>query len=312
MLDEYVLIDMEDYNTDEEYMTALINANGLLATEGLYDAIKEDVTGFGKRLVKKSVSLFSNPDEKHEQLENYAQETIKWLQEQDKDYKNLDLQTGYYFLWLKTKKFRWWKFYYILDDNAYNDLLNAIDDDKDIKTKQWINKYTTGALRGIIAAETFVIESLLGIATRAYHNKWLTNTRQDPNKRILDKHTGEVVSEANALTRREDVQKFSEDFQAMLDKLIEWRVDSNTIIRKDKDNLKKLFNDLVDAKTIKDLIVIVEEYRSRVNMIFERIDKVKRKEKHFPFQLLMLGLADLEATVKHLVKLSVRMKDYDE
>ena len=61
---------------------------------------------------------------------------------------------------------------------------------------------------------------------------------------------------------------------------------------------------LDSAKTIKDLIVIVEKYRARCNSIFGGLLKRKRKIQGFPFQVMLLGYNDLNRTVKKIVNLS--------
>lgn len=66
----------------------------------------------------------------------------------------------------------------------------------------------------------------------------------------------------------------------------------------------KVAQKLDSADTIKDLIVIVEKYRSRCNLIFEGLMKRKRKIQGFPFQVMLLGYADLNKTVKKIVNLA--------
>lgn len=61
---------------------------------------------------------------------------------------------------------------------------------------------------------------------------------------------------------------------------------------------------LDSIKTIKDLIVIVEKYRSRCNLIFDLLKKQERIIKGFPFQLMLAGAADLRQTVKKIVNLA--------
>jgi len=70
-----------------------------------------------------------------------------------------------------------------------------------------------------------------------------------------------------------------------------------------KDRLK-VAQKLDSAKTIKDLIVIVEKYRSRCMSIFDGMLNRKRKIQSFPFQIMLLGYADLNRTVKKIINLS--------
>lgn len=70
-----------------------------------------------------------------------------------------------------------------------------------------------------------------------------------------------------------------------------------------KDRMK-VTRMLDSARTIKDLIVIVERYRSRCNAIFKGLTSRKRTIKNFPFQIMLLGYADLNRTVKKIVNLA--------
>ena len=67
----------------------------------------------------------------------------------------------------------------------------------------------------------------------------------------------------------------------------------------------KVAQKLDSARTIKDLIVIVEKYRSRCMSIFDGMLNRKRKIQSFPFQIMLLGYADLNRTVKRIVNLSI-------
>ncbi len=70
-----------------------------------------------------------------------------------------------------------------------------------------------------------------------------------------------------------------------------------------KDRMK-VTRMLDSANTIKDLIVIVEKYRSRSNAIFKGLTNRKRTIQSFPFQIMLLGYADLNRTVKKIVNLA--------
>ncbi|MDD2819468.1 MAG: hypothetical protein PHN51_11830 [Candidatus Nanopelagicales bacterium] len=61
---------------------------------------------------------------------------------------------------------------------------------------------------------------------------------------------------------------------------------------------------LDNARTIKDLIVIVNRYRARVNLVFDLIQKRKRAVKGAPFQVALLGMVDLNKTVRKIVYLA--------
>lgn len=67
---------------------------------------------------------------------------------------------------------------------------------------------------------------------------------------------------------------------------------------------KKAARMIDSAMTIKDLIVIVERYRSRADMVFDGLMKRKRKIQSVPYQIILLGAHDLIKTVKKVVNLA--------
>lgn len=93
-----------------------------------------------------------------------------------------------------------------------------------------------------------------------------------------------------------------------LERLFEYFVDqSNALtngISSDMKDRRSATRMLDNIRKIKDLIVIVEKYRSRVNLIFDLLEKQERMIKGFPFQLMLRGMADLRQTVKKIVNLA--------
>lgn len=80
---------------------------------------------------------------------------------------------------------------------------------------------------------------------------------------------------------------------------------SQTLMSTDMKDRKTATKLLDNIKTIKDLIIIVEKYRARVNNVFELMEKQQRIIKGFPFQLMLSGAADLRQTVKKIVNLAI-------
>lgn len=63
---------------------------------------------------------------------------------------------------------------------------------------------------------------------------------------------------------------------------------------------------MIDSiQDIAGLIKLVELYRKRTLAIFDGMLKRKRKIQSFPFQILLLGYADLNRTVKKIVLLAI-------
>ena len=67
---------------------------------------------------------------------------------------------------------------------------------------------------------------------------------------------------------------------------------------------KESATDLDSITDIKGLMDVVATYQKRSDMFFELIIKRKTKIKSFPFQVILLGAADLRRTVKKIVNLA--------
>lgn len=67
---------------------------------------------------------------------------------------------------------------------------------------------------------------------------------------------------------------------------------------------KEVTDHMDSARTIKDLITVVELYKKRSNIFFGLIIKRQIKIKMAPFQVILLGATDLRRTVKKIVNLA--------
>ena len=82
-------------------------------------------------------------------------------------------------------------------------------------------------------------------------------------------------------------------------------VAANLMTSADSKDRKSATRMLDSIRTIKDLIVIVNKYKARVNLIYDLLEKRDRSIKGFPFQLMLGGASDLRKTVKKIVNLAI-------
>jgi len=200
----------EDVEQEQIYVPELSEDD--IAIEGIVTAIAGDIGRFYTDAYKELKGWFLGIESKRKYINEMCEDTIEWLKDEDRNNPKVSLDLGKFKTWMKTSETFYWRYYYVLSDSVYNDIM------KEIKK----NEITS-------------IEVLMDLN----------------------------MSERMKVTR-------------MLDSV---------------DN-------------IKDLIVIVEKYRSRVNNIFEGLLKRKRKIQSFPFQIMLLGYADLNKTVKKIVNLA--------
>jgi hypothetical protein len=95
------------------------------------------------------------------------------------------------------------------------------------------------------------------------------------------------------------------ELESLFSHLVDQINASQTLISSDMKDRRSATRLLDSAKTIKDLIVIVSKYKSRVNLIFDLMEKQDRGIKGFPFQLMLRGAIDLRTTVKKIVNLAI-------
>lgn len=190
---------------------------------GTINSLGDDIKGMGS-LVKGWTEGIAK---KREHINKLANDTIEWLKEKDNKYKNLDLDMNSFKTYLKTSDVYYYRYYYILNDSIYNEIVNDLKKDK--------------------------------------------------------------ISE----------------LELFLDHFINQNRTRKDMVSTDSENRRSATRMLDNIRYIKDLIVIVEKYRSRVNLIFDLLEKRDRKVKGFPFQLMLRGMLDLQLTVKNIVNLAI-------
>lgn len=184
-----------------------------IAVEGIVRAVVGDVVKSYSDAYREIKGWTLGVESKRKYLNELCEDDIDWLKDKDSDNKNLDLDMGRFYTWMKTSETFYWRFYFVLSDDVFNDIM------KQLKRN-----------------EITEIEVL----------------------------TDMDIKERARVTRKLD-----------------------------------------SIKTVKDLIVVMEKYRSRCNMIFEGLGKRKRKLQSFPYQIMLLGALDLSKTVKKIVNLAI-------
>lgn len=206
---------LEDF-TDEEVLAEGIEIDESkvdeVAVEGFVKAIVGDAVRNVTDAWKEMKGWFLGIESKKNYIDESCKDTIQWLKEEDQDNPKLSLDLGKFKTWMKTSETFYWRYYFVLHDETYNDIMKSIKNNE--------------------------ISSL------------------------------EVYTDFNIKERM------------------------------------KVAQNLDSMETIKDLIVVVEKYRSRCVSIFDGLMKRKRRIQSFPFQIMLLGYADLNRTVKKIVNLA--------
>lgn len=214
---------MENHVKDREETFQYID----IATEGIVTGMVADIGHSVHNSVSTGIGWFQGVKKKRESINEIADATIEWLKEEDKDNPKLELDMGSFKTWLKTSELKYYRYYYLLSDPVYNEIVSNLKNDE-------------------------VSE--------------------------LEDFFGHFLNDTNA---------------------------ANTMNSKDMQARRTATRMLDSIRTIKDLILVVDKYKARANMIFELMEKRDRSIKGFPFQLMKSGANDLRQTVKKIVNLAV-------
>ena len=197
-----------------------------VATEGIATAIVADLGHGIHNNLSTAKGWFEGIKKKRTHINEIAEATIEWLQEEDKSNPKLELDVGSFKTWMKTSETYLYRYFYLLTDAVYNEMVSSLK-------------------KGDISE--------------------------------LEDFFGHFINQNSAV---------------------------NTMNSTDMKDRKSATRMLDSIRTIKDLIVIVNKYKARVNYIFELIEKRDRSIKGFPFQLMLSGMNDLRQTVKKIVNLA--------
>lgn len=197
-----------------------------VATEGIATAIVADVGHSLHNAGSTIKGWFEGARKKREHTIDNLENTIEWLKDEDKDNPKLKLDMGSFKTWMKTSETFYFRYYYLLNDTVYNDIVSSLKKD-DLSE--------------------------------------------------LEDFFSHMVNQTNA---------------------------GSIMVSADMKDRKSATRMLDNIKTIKDLIVLVNKYKARVNMIYDLMEKRERSINGFPFQLMLRGAADLKQTVKKIVNLA--------
>lgn len=113
---------------------------------------------------------------------------------------------------------------------------------------------------------------------------------------LSDKMYNEIVSDL----KKGDISELERFFEHFTNQMNATQT-LNSADMQDRRSATKLLD---SAKTIKDLIVLVERYRARANVVFDLLLKQDRSIKAFPLQLMLRGASDLAQVCKKVVNLA--------
>lgn len=197
-----------------------------VASEGIATAVVADIGHSLHNAAGTIKGWFEGMSKKREHINDVLVGTLDWLKEENKENPRLELDTGSFKTWMKTSETYYYRYYYLLSDSVYNEIVKNLKNDE------------------ISELEDFF---------------------------------GHFVNQTNA---------------------------ANIMTSADMKDRKSATRMLDGIRKISDLIVVVERYKARVNMIFELMEQRDRKIKGFPFQLMLRGANDLRQTVKKIVNLA--------
>ena len=190
----------------------LDNYGTQVAMEGIASALIGNIMKDFTAPFTEMKGWFEGIEQKRRHINELSEELIQWLKDSDFNNRGMSLDMGGFKTWLKTSETFFWRFYFVLNDKVYNEMVTELKKDN--------------------------------------------------------------------MTRIEYLSDFELSDRIQVTRMLD------------------------SVKTVKDLISIVEEYQERCNKIFDLFKKRQTSIKGFPFQILLLGLVDLDRTVTNIVNLA--------
>lgn len=104
--------------TEEVAMEGILRAVGHDAISGIADSYRE-MKGW-----------FLGIESKRKYIISVCDDIIEWLEDKDREYKNLDLDLGTFKTWMKTSATFFWRYYFLLNDKYWKQIEQDLKDSK--------------------------------------------------------------------------------------------------------------------------------------------------------------------------------------
>ena len=124
-------VSLEEF-TDEDLLSEGIIVPELtekeVAEEGFVTAIAGDIVRDFTDAYKEIKGWFIGIESKRKYINDSCLDTIEWLKEEDRDNPKVSLDMGKFFTWMKTSETFYWRYYFVLHEEIYKDIMKAIKD----------------------------------------------------------------------------------------------------------------------------------------------------------------------------------------
>lgn len=120
---------LEDFNDEdlkEEGIFVPEITEDNIAQEGIIKALVGDAVRGIPEAYREMKGWFLGIQSKRNYINEQCQDTIEWLRDEDKSNPKLDLDMGTFKTWAKTSETFYWRYYFLLHDSIYNDIMKSI------------------------------------------------------------------------------------------------------------------------------------------------------------------------------------------
>lgn len=120
---------LEDFNDEdlkEEGIFVPEITEDDIAQEGIIKALVGDAVRDIPEAYREMKGWFLGIQSKRNYINEQCQDTIEWLRDEDKSNPKLDLDMGTFKTWMKTSETFYWRYYFLLHDGVYNDIIKNI------------------------------------------------------------------------------------------------------------------------------------------------------------------------------------------
>ena len=120
-LEEFTDQDLKDEGIEE-----LVIPDDDIVLEGLVTAVVGEIGREYSSAYREIKGWFQGIESKKRQINEGCLDLIAWLKEEDQEHPRLSLEMGNFYTWMKTSETFYWRYYFVLSDDVYNDIMKSI------------------------------------------------------------------------------------------------------------------------------------------------------------------------------------------
>ena len=101
-----------------------------IATEGIIRAQLHDAGSVITDAYRETKGWFLGIESKRKYIEEICEDLVDWLKDKDMEYRDMNLDMGAFYTWMKTAEIFYWRYYFLLDDSTWKRMVQDLKADR--------------------------------------------------------------------------------------------------------------------------------------------------------------------------------------